>query len=42
MRSGFGVILRSLRNSPFVQQERHADRIYRQPSGSYALFKLWL
>ena len=39
--SGLGVILRSLRNSPFVQQERHADRIYRQPSGSYALFKLY-
>jgi len=40
--SGLGVILRSLRNSPFVHQDRRTDRIYRQPSGSYALFKLWL
>ncbi|TEB05841.1 hypothetical protein Psch_02882 [Pelotomaculum schinkii] len=39
--SGLGVILRSLRNSPFVLQARCADRIYRQPSGSYALYKLF-
>jgi len=39
--SGLGVILRSLRNSPFVHQDRRADRICRQPCGSYALFKLF-
>jgi len=39
--SGLGVILRSLRNSPFVLQEPYAYRIYRLPSGSYALFKLY-
>jgi len=39
--SGLGVILRSLRNSPFAHQDRRTDRICRLLSGSYALFKLF-